>query len=166
MLSQRCRRWSNIKPASGQRVMFTGTRERWSLWCGNEELILVPPHYVIRASSAAVQSLKAVTAYFTSEQLLRFGFADQSSAGLLRRTQVMCTDHELSRGLTILFSAVMDHNDPFLIFRIAYTGCWHKVRPTRLACAASIQLNLLLKAKHGRSIWSTYNMCYQRKKKK
>ena len=91
MLAHSLRRWYNNKPTLGPRVLvFTGIchpfaicsrkSSSWYLSTGTMKIIPVFYHWG-RLTSSGVQSQKAVSAHFTSKQILPFGFAEQSSGG-------------------------------------------------------------------------------------
>ena len=53
-----------------------------ALWAPSEGLARVSCHSLCEDRDTALKSQKAVSAYFTSEQILPFGFAEQNSRHL------------------------------------------------------------------------------------
>ena len=90
MLGQRCRRWPNIEPAQVQYPAFSGLailRKKDTLskrWCNmrqrqaefNNALVQYQPETLVSEWITPVQIQKAVSAHFTSKQILPFGFAE------------------------------------------------------------------------------------------
>ena len=67
MLAHRLRCWSGIETALGECPVFAGYADR------ND----IRLHMCYSLHHSTVQSQKAVSAYFTSKQILPFGFAEQ-----------------------------------------------------------------------------------------